>query len=211
VTIALAFNCANGAVLCADTQMTNAGGFKFEESKILRPWDGTGWCACGTYAGSPTLAKSVDRQMYEDLASRKTMPSSDEFEDTLQEILDRVCRRERRAPLQMLWALSLTDHVHLFRTQNRTITDVLDFQFLGVGDCSLVRYLIDTYCFIRVPNGLRAAYYIASQAAKYVDGVGGPIEALTIYRGGRYRMITDFSKCKPPKLWSRVRAHIKKN
>jgi len=60
---------------------------------------------------------------------------------------------------------------------------VSDFECLGVGDCSLVRFLTENLAHIPVASGMRAAYYIATQAIKYVDGVGGSIEILAIYPG----------------------------
>jgi hypothetical protein len=89
----------------------------------------------------------------------------------------------------MIWAFSEKEHVHLYRTDRRTINLMGDFECLGVGDCSLVRFLAENLSHIPVRDGIKAAYYIASQAMKYVDGVGGSIEILAIYRGGRIRWL----------------------
>ncbi len=188
VTIALGFTSLPGVVLCSDTQMTSDSGFKFEESKFLFPWEGGPGAAVGVYAGIPALAKSVERNLNEYLSSQTKQPSATQFERGLQGILNRACNKQR-GQLQMLWAYPTKECVHLYRVERRTITDVIDSECLGIGDSSLVRFLLENLPILRTRDAARTAFYIVSQAMKYVDGVGGTIEMCAIYRSGRVRRI----------------------
>jgi 20S proteasome alpha/beta subunit len=191
VTIALGFASLPGVILCSDTQMTSDSGFKFEESKMLCAMEGP-WSALGTYAGSPTMAKAVERQLgeycYGLLESQSDEPTLGQFEKQLQRVVSRVCSKHR-GPLQMLWALSLKEHVHLLKIDQKTINDVSDCACLGLGDSSLVRFLLENLYIVRTQDAVRTSAYIVRQAMKYVDGVGGKVEIYAIYRGGRWKRI----------------------
>jgi len=98
VTIALAFDCANGPVLCADTQMTSDGGFKFEDSKILDAAQSYGWGIWGTYAGNPQLAQSVHTQLYEQLLkfNDKRPPQHRRVRETASKDIEQSVRQRAR-------------------------------------------------------------------------------------------------------------------
>jgi hypothetical protein len=61
---------------------------------------------------------------------------------------------------------------------------------------------------VPLQQGIRAAYFIAKEAMKYVDGVGGTIELIAIYRGGRERLFNGSDKIKPPR-WDRHKPRVK--
>jgi hypothetical protein len=193
VTIALGFTSLPAVVLCSDTQMTSDSGFKFEESKMLAAMEGP-WSVYGTYAGSPTMARAVERQLGEycykllDSQEEGEEPTLEQFETQLQKILVRVCGKHR-GPLQMLWAFSTKHHVHLLKVDQKTINDVMDHACLGIGDSSLVRFLLDNLHIVRTQDAAHTAAYIVRQAMKYVDGVGGKVEIWAIYRRGRHKEI----------------------
>ena len=188
MTIALAFTSEPGVVLCSDTQMTSDSGFKFEESKLLSAREANTWGLFGIYAGDPELAHSVERQLTTLYSEVEEAPTDEEFEQQLEKIVTRVCRK-RRGQLVMYWAFSTQIYVRLFRVSQKTITDVVDFDCFGVGDSSLVRFLADNLRIVRTQDAARAASYIVRQAIKYIEGVGGSVETWAIYKSGRIETI----------------------
>ena len=203
LTIALGFTSLPGAILCSDTQMTSDSGFKFEESKMLNPIEWDGWGIFGTYAGSPAKARAVEYQMGEYChelieRDRKAVPTIKQLERQLQKVIVQVSRKHR-GPLQMLWVISLKKYLHMYRIDQKTLTPVYDFSCLGIGDSSLVRFLLDNLRSVRTQDAARGAAYIVQQAMKYVDGVGGSTEIWAIYRGGRWKALKT-GALKPPSV-----------
>jgi hypothetical protein len=202
MTIALAIGSLPGVILCADTQMTSDAGFKFEESKMLMAGEADKWCAHGVYAGNRNLARAVERKIEDVLQSKfsalEKIPTPEEFETCLERVLHKLVSKTHSG-LSMFWAFSEPNYVHLYKVSGRLITYVFDWDCIGVGDTSLVRFIAETYHIVRTQDAARTANFIVQQAIKYVDGVGGSVEMWAVYRGGLYKRLRT-SKLKGPLL-----------
>lgn len=204
VTIAIGIHTPDGIVLCSDSQLTVAGYMKYYGQKIETIWDGEKWSVALTYSGDPERMRRIYEHMRERL--RDAGKQVDEpyvkhcFEEALadarssiidysNEMIDALCgfartqtREEERA-----WS---SKGLHLFSGKSGVVTEVsTEFSILGTGDSSLTRYLerlLSSFgqCYIEYGTALVLGAYIVEQAKKYIDGVGGDLQACLL-RSGR--------------------------
>lgn len=179
MTMIAGFKCEGGIVLCADRQITSPGYFKYQEKKILAS-EGSTWKLTFAYSGLPGLAKEAKEKISRTLQGMDPEEvDAKVVQEVTGEVLDSMGRQYTDLQLQLLIAVAepVTEPTLLkFDGKGLHIAD--DFNYLGCGDTSLLRFLCDVLYSskLSIQQGMALAAYLQSRAGKYVDGVGGPID-----------------------------------
>jgi 20S proteasome alpha/beta subunit len=181
MTIGIGFNCDNGIVLGADSQMTRQNINKFHGQKLFCDFRDGRILALAS-ADDLSLAIEVwEKLLKHDLAS------GDAVQTALEEILDNMGRMYSELPIQLLVGIATKDEAQLFTFIGKGIHTQPTFAVIGVGDSSLIRYLAD-----KVPVGFWspnecavAAAYILKQAEEYIDMCDGPMDLVILLKGPR--------------------------
>jgi hypothetical protein len=189
MTIGVALHCSDGIVLCADRQLTK-GDLKFYECKITGL--SVGNCSLAvTYSNSRELMGFIwDRMFNADrLAEVRAFSEIRRiFEDTIQE----AYKSYPEADAEILLAVSLNPHepeddwgLELLKATRHGVREIVDFECIGIGDSSLVRYLIGIIGKEQpeVQEGAALAAYLVKQAKQYIDGCGGDTDLMIIRNG----------------------------
>lgn len=196
MTIGVGFVCPDGIVICADTEMSN-GFMKFSENKIY-PFGlrgSKGQCALAiTYAGNQALMKSFRDRLsvvIRDPAFDANPDSVEEIvKDTLQGMGGSLFDSAGNPDLYLLCGIAQKGHRPvMLKAQASTVHRVDDgFDFVGVGDSSVVRFLskvLGTSTVSSIGTGAKLGTYIVAQAKKYVSGCGGDTDILLINPDGK--------------------------
>lgn len=184
MTIAVGFTCQDGVVICADRQLTNPGGFKYEERKIFSSRGGE--CQfMFSYAGFPDAANMMFDKVKDaipEILSGKP-PHSQDAKLTL----EKIYKSPHTKGLQTLIGIRIRHFpAFLLKTFNNTVVEGRA-EWIGSGDSSALRYLAD----FLVPSHLGIheaevlANYIVFVASRYVDGCAGGPDSATIDRDGK--------------------------
>jgi 20S proteasome alpha/beta subunit len=190
VTIAIGFKCQDGVVLCTDRQITDSvGAMKYTEQKIY-PIIGDTWCVVSAYAGYRDIMQAVQTEFQRRL-SFEPNPTPDFVENCLLGVLKAVKRINRKDMeyQQMLCAVSTPGGDRLLRFQSDLSTEVGDWQweYLGIGNSSLIRFLADISgskrTTITASQALMIGFYMVLQANKYIDGCGKGPDLAFVRRG----------------------------
>jgi 20S proteasome alpha/beta subunit len=195
VTIGLGFLCKDAVVLAADRQLTVQGYFKDHETK-LHPVYHPNCRVVSTYAYLPSLANLLNDRVELDL---KTLgePHGEEIVEIITTHFKKLRKQysaEMRAQ-QFLWAISThAERARLLRISGGII-DEPQWACIGIGDSSLVRYMVSTLTTIPTPvlpssEVLQLAVHIIQQAKLFVDGCGGTTDVALICDEGEEWNIT---------------------
>jgi len=191
MTIALGIQCREGVVLCTDSQVTKEGGLKFNEGKIFNLYgDNERILLC--YAGSPDIAKVIKERIRIDVPP--TLTSSEACEAIEIILRDTYKRHGTRQQVEMLCAIYRRDEgVKLFRIAGSVIRPADKAECLGVGDSSVLRFLADTFLRddITLAQGLTLGCYMVAKARTYIDGCGGPTQAVFLNHKGKMRNMNE--------------------
>lgn len=190
VTIGVGFLCADGILLCADTQITWPEAHKYYERKIfirMRPQ----WTVGFTYAGNPNVAKSVDGKLEAaiDLIPRPFTVAK--IQNCLEALLSTMDVLDTDpAGLHMLCGVVAPEehHMIMLKTERKIVSRVRDFDYVGVGDSSLLRYMSVLIGakpeYRKLAEAFPLAVYLVFQAKRYIDGCGGETDAVVIKPDG---------------------------
>lgn len=182
VTVALAAKCADGVIMCADTEVGN-GEYKFYKSKIFRlpiPYWINGEVLLA-YAGSPDLMDSIAEKLRSELVNGEK-----NVEAALQKSLNAAFQTSEEAH-QVLCAFS-DGALHLLKSLQRSISPVSGWDCVGFGGSALVRYLGGIFlngCELPIQLGIPICNYIVSQAKKYVNYCGGDTNLVVLTTTGK--------------------------
>lgn len=187
MSIAAGFVCHDGLVLSADREIGNDA-FKYYDHKIfpisLAP--GTGAVVL-TYAGLPEVMKSICEEMRGRIEDK--VKTCAEVRVELQKTLDTVLPTKSKGRHQMICAICAEPPNHIMlKTDDRKISPIPTWDFVGFGDGALVRYLAGIF----LKTGLRLSIsraalfcnYIIGQAKKYVQWCGGPTDIVALTEAG---------------------------
>jgi len=183
--------------LCSDTEMSNEY-MKYHERKIhhyIIP--GTaGKCTVGfTYSRSPELMKMIQDNFSAAVNQPSYEPTLDSIRRTLENLLAEKSDviRDNLQGLDMLCGVTLeSGPVALYKTEGTNLRPVPHFDFLGVGDCSLLRYLfpvlmgdeelIGEEFTVSIAEKLGA--YMIAKAKDHIVGCGGKTNMITLKPDG---------------------------
>ena len=191
MTIAIGFRCPEGIVLCTDRQITDYGSnYKYSEQKIY-PIVGRNWCVACAYAGYRNIMKAVQTK-FERRLNSETNPNLDFIENCLTGILAEVKKVNRKQveSQQMFCAMSAPEGERLLQFQADLASEVSNGQWevLGAGDSSLIRYLIDVTGVRRArmsaSQALLIGFYMVSKANTYIPGCKDGPDLAFVRRGG---------------------------
>jgi len=190
VTIGIGFYCRDGIVLAADQQQTMQGYYKVHTSKIgnIVYGDAT---ILWTYAYLPNLVTVMKDGVFAKLPSGSPRPKL-----TLNQIAEAISKQiaemksqypEEMAQQQFLLAASCGSGLRFFRVTGG-IVDEPHWGCIGVGDSSLVNFIYKSLNFgppvlTHANDALTLAVYMIHLAKQFVDGVGGPTDAVILRYG----------------------------
>lgn len=188
MTIVIGFQCGDGIVLAADRLLSAEGHHKFQESKLIPI--GTLHCTFYmAYSGLPVLAKEAAEKLGnrlcdldDDITGREILSRQDAkkcIEDTLVEMSQ---QRYDKLTLSLLIVATYPKGVpDLFIFNETGFHTVNEFEVLGVGDSSLIRYLQQLYNPIdNTSTCERLAIFLIEKAKEHIDGCGGKTDLLSV-------------------------------
>ena len=188
MTIGIGFRCDDGVVLCADTQITVPGILKHYQSKLRFHVEQHGIIA-SCYSGYPSLSKVMNERL--DAAFVAEKPKN--INSVKQIIEDALIVLKKKHPKEMKWQEFLygisfyKQKARLLHTEGSIIEDT-DFAVIGIGNSSLIRYLVTSFRAIGTPRttdfAMNFGVYSVSQAKNFIDGCGGKTEAAILKHDG---------------------------
>jgi hypothetical protein len=193
VTIGIGFKCIDGIVLAADQQVTWRDSHKSYERKLCGHSSGKEWNATFTYAGSPVLWKSFNDKFGEAMALLPVPPTVKSIRDVIETVLSFFDDlKQEPENLSLLCAVTVPGDDHLlFRTSGYVIHKITDYEFVGFGDSSLLRFLgplITASPPVATPDqmgrivrqAVMMATYLVMKAKTHVDGCGGDTDVFVV-------------------------------
>jgi len=194
VTIGVGFKCVDGIVLCSDTQITFQGSHKFHQNKICEielPSAG-GW-ACFTFAGDPDLMMMFKDRLVDSMGKADYIPTGHNTRKLIETTLARMKNVIMPNPygLFTLFGLSIGSDLQLIKTSKITVNEVPLYDYVGVGDSSIVRYLESLFLsgpfHLTIKTAAVIATYFVAKAKAFVDGCGGDTNLIELLPGGSLR------------------------
>jgi len=200
VTIAAGFVCADGIIICADTQETISGYTKSSAHK-LKVWRDGGLNIVVTGAGDTELIETVSQLLIEALRGDYTEQSCWFPKKLCQIIQDTFLTffktsllpypRDERPGVDLLIGVALHNervaHESLFKASGTTVREIdpgegsLGAECVGMGVIlgnSLIERLYSP--FLHLDELLIIAAYIIFQAKQWIDGCGGDTDLIIL-------------------------------
>jgi 20S proteasome alpha/beta subunit len=194
MTIALGLKALDGIILCSDSQIGIPQYMKHSGRKVFSLGSESNgpnrWAIGFTYSGDPERMDSLYEKMQDSLYKSNTIDKGavkSSFEQALTEVRSSIINPPYEDADILCGGSTSEDELFLFSGKNGVVTESKEFVLLGIGDSSLSRYLENLFpkgrTLIDFSTGLVVGAYIVEQAAKYVDGVEGPLQ-LCLLRAG---------------------------
>jgi hypothetical protein len=189
VTIGIGFMCRDGILLSADTQITWPQNHKYYESKLYYHQRINEYSIALTFAGNPNLAKSFFGKLPSALDLVPSPVSTEKLQNCIESLLSTMDLVESdQDGLHMMIGIIVLHHgLRLLKTERKVVSEVRGYDYVGVGDSSLLRYLSSLTMLRTVSTtqqALALSSYLILQAKRYVDGCGGETEAFIMRRDG---------------------------
>ena len=177
MTIGIGFVCDKGIVLCSDSQVT-AGGMKYYEAKISFPAQDRKNAVAGfAYAGNTNLMRSFEGKFKSAMNLVPKPHTVAKVHDVIETILLMMDTIDTDPDgLHMLCAIVAQSEFKLYKTERKIVSEVLRYDCIGVGDSSVLRYLLPKVSYThvyRTNQALKLAAYLVFVAKQYIDGCGG--------------------------------------
>lgn len=189
MTIGIGFLCEDGIVLCADNQITWPGSHKYYECKLY-PHSMAGWLVVMTFSGSPELMKSFNGKFRDSMALMAAPHTAIKIQDNVETILS-VYDVLISDPMQLNLLCGIVipgKEFKLLKTEGQIVREVSRFEYVGVGDSSVLRYLSPLLTQTRgytISQAFNLGTYLTLQARRYVEGCGGDTDAVVLKSDGR--------------------------
>jgi hypothetical protein len=184
VTIGIALPCSDGIVMCADRQHTVPGSFKYSQGKLLwsisteRSW-------VMTYSAQDTSSVGL---IFDRLRDAST-PNSDSH---VQGLLKNIFKHDTEELYTLIAYQRIGSAPTLYRTSERKVTKSYSIEYIGIGDCSAMRYLegvlLGDKAIMRMGAsfGVALGTYLVKVANDWVDGCSGGPNAAILNSGVRW-------------------------
>lgn len=177
LTIALGFLCQDGIVMGADTQLTAEGSHKGYACKLF-PHRSSAWSAVVTYAGYPDFVDAFNGRFRDEMeaAEAKWPITTSLVRDLVTTILQTVLAADADNTSLLCGVTFCEGNQCLLKTKGTLVSEVRDYANVGVGDSSLLRYLVPLLAKGGVHSTQQAALigtYLIRVAKAYIDGCGG--------------------------------------
>lgn len=183
MTIVVGFRCSDGIVLGADRQITATGAFKYHEPKYrIENFDT--FTAVFAYAGLPGMAQEIHDKISAGLVGiGPDRAGVESVRQVTENVLSEMGRLYTDLQVQMLIGVtSWQGGTDLLKFDGKAVHVARDFEYLGFGDSSLIRFLADSLYtkHLTVSTGMDLAIYLVKKAEDYIDGCGGPIDVISL-------------------------------
>jgi 20S proteasome alpha/beta subunit len=184
MTMVVGFQCTDGLVLCADQQITSGAGFKYHEKKLSIE-EGPAWKIVFGYSGTPGLAQEVQEKVMR-VVRQLAMPITGEVvknaADGVLTDMNRLYDAFEQKLELLIGSTAFLGQTELFKFDGRGLHKVNNFSYLGIGECSLIRFLSDKLYSSQLDTQTGAALgaYLVKKAEQYIDGCGGPIDVVVL-------------------------------
>jgi hypothetical protein len=148
MTIAAAFECEDGFVFCADRLMTHGkasdyGSFAHYGKKVF-PLEEMGFGAVVCGSGDSLLISAVADALRKSMLAQPPKDAS-EIPAILESVLQDVSTRVGAIPdLSLLLGVAMKNRSRFIRSDGLVIQAANPTEILGIGETSLIRYLIDS-------------------------------------------------------------------
>jgi 20S proteasome alpha/beta subunit len=175
MTVVVGFRCSGGIVIGADRQVTAAGSHKYEEQKIFNV-EGLGDSIVFAYSGLPSLAKEARDKILSKCSNDISGNTVYEAADT---VLTEMGRLYTDLNLQMLIGIATyKESPDLIKFDGKGLQYADDYNFLGIGESSLLRFLAEKMYSsdMNMYDAANLAIYFVQKAKDYIDGCGGPTD-----------------------------------
>ena len=196
LTLAAGFPCRDGAILCADTEITRAGILKIPGEKILTyKCDNVSLAVTG--AGDWSYVEMTFQKISDKLGQ---IENPDLTPNEVQEVIEQTLLRVYESFVAVdpesakfsIIAATRTDNDELgllASHESPAIARFHGFQCAGGGQI-LASYLADIFynASISINKGVFLAAYVLGLAKKYVSGVGGRSDILVITPNGEMKL-----------------------
>jgi hypothetical protein len=189
MTIGVAFRCEDGIVMCSDTQITWPESHKYYECKIYEHRF-EGLTMVNTFSGDPETVKVFNEKFDGAIALIPGPYTAKKVHELIEQVLEFL----DNSNFYMLCAVVIPNaEMRLLRTTGRLVREVENYDYIGAGDSSLLRYLgsLLTECLGR-EIGSDYAYHIACyfvlKAKTFIDGCGGDTNAFIVRPHGHIEL-----------------------
>lgn len=221
LTIAIGFRCSDGVVLAADTQLTWAGSHKGYETK-MHPHQTEEHNVTFTFAGDYTIWKSFNEKFAEALPMLPRPLTIPIIKTAIETILSLFSVLEANPnELNLLCGITVPGGgITLCKTQGQTIHEVSEYEYVGVGDSSLLRFLgplltspppvapIERQGFI-VRQAVMIATYLVLKAKTNIDGCGGDTDVWIVRSNGCLELKTLSEIYRTEQMMLLIELHLK--
>jgi 20S proteasome alpha/beta subunit len=186
MTIAVGLPCREGLLICADEEVSARGADKYYEERISC-LDLFGSALVSSYGGSSDLWKEALEKISRKLLELQGPEEEGDVCVTPQAIYDTAdevfTAMGRPSNLQMLIGVGgVFNTPELFVFDQGAMHRAAGISCVGAGESSLVRYLAENLysSSMTLEAAKNLGIYLIATAAKYVNGVGAPIDAIVI-------------------------------
>lgn len=183
MTIAVGIKCNEGVVFCADRQITDAAGLKYERDKILckeSRLEGHKVSLMFTFAGNPDAARTICDDLWERLQGVRA--------SQIQRTVKAAFKNRYSKGLKTLIAISRAEaEPIMYRTEAERVYDAA-IEYIGAGDSSVVRYLaklfVETETGVSLTQAKLIGCLLVSAANRSVEGCSGGPDLAVINQWG---------------------------
>jgi 20S proteasome alpha/beta subunit len=183
MTIGIGFLCDDGIVLCSDNQITYEDSHKFYQCK-LDSYISEGCQVVFTYAGSPDFMKSFYGKFRDHVQqTSQSVVTARKVQDAIETVLYLFDTPDAQGTSIIAGVVVPDSEMKLFRTNGRIVGEVSNYDYVGIGDSSLLRYLrpiIAGTTIKSVHQALSVGVYLVYAAKRYIDGCGGDTDAMVL-------------------------------
>jgi 20S proteasome alpha/beta subunit len=183
MTIGIGLTTPEGVVLASDTQVTVEGFFKDDDCKLREISFADEGAVVASFAGYPSLMNIAYKGLVEAL-SAVPRPEWKDIDKRIGASLSelRTKHPEEMACQQFLFAVSSPLQYPTLYRADGDVLSVEPWTCIGVGDSSLVRFLIGRFwrSDLSVECAILLAAYIVHYAKKYIDKVGGDTQIFVV-------------------------------
>jgi len=190
VTIGIGFLCEDGVLLAADSLISVPGYHKYYECKLYAHGK-EGLAIAFTFAGNPIVMKMFNGKFEKGLAQLRGTIHADDVQNLVEHVLSDmdILDGEGAIQLHMLCGVSVAtpQEMRLIRTEGKAVANISGFDYIGVGDTSLLRYLVplvtetNTYT---ADQAFGLAVLLILQAKRYVTDCGGDTNVYIVKPNG---------------------------
>ncbi len=189
MTVGVGFLCADGVMLCADDQITWRESHKYYERKIYPVYDSKASVVAATFSGNPDLMKSFVGKFKASMGHMPEPHTADRIQETIETVLTFFdVLKDEPTQLNLLCGIVIPNkEFRLVKSDGYVVRDVPRFDYVGIGDSSVLRFLSPLLVRRReffLQEAFNIAAYMVFQAKRYVDGCGGSTDGLLMEKTG---------------------------